>query len=88
MRIGDVFIHPGVPGHAAIVVDMVEYPKTGRKGFMLAQSFVPAQDMHILVNPLDSRAGPWYPAPAEGETTLRTPEWTFSFGELMRFRGE
>ncbi len=87
MRIGDVFIHPGTPGHAAIVVDLAEYPKTGQKGFILAQSFIPAQDMHILVNPANPQAGPWYPAPPEDNpnATLRTPEWTFSFGELMRF---
>lgn len=88
MEIGDVFIHPGAPGHAVIVVDMVEYPKTGRKGFMLAQSFTPAQDMHILINPGDSKTGPWYPLPSRQDSNpnLRTPEWTFTFGELMRFK--
>lgn len=87
MRIGDVFIHPGSGGHAVIIVDMVEHPSTGRRGFMLAQSFMPAQDMHILVNPADTKAGPWYPAPSEKDTdtSLRTPEWTFPFSELMRF---
>ncbi|RKY25888.1 MAG: hypothetical protein DRP83_05535 [Planctomycetota bacterium] len=57
---------------------------------MLAQSFIPAQDMHILVNPANPQAGPWYPAPPEDNpnATLRTTEWTFSFGELTRFRAK
>lgn len=88
MQIGDVFIHPGSPGHAVIVVDIIEYSTTGGKGFMLAQSFTPAQDLHILVNPSDLKAGPWYPVPERTTANpgLRTPEWTFSFNELMRFK--
>ncbi len=90
IQIGDVFIHPGRPGHAVIVVDVAEYPKTGRRGFMLAQSFMPAQDMQILVNPADPDAAPWYPVPPRKaeNPNLRTPEWTFNFGELMRFNAK
>ena len=73
IRVGDVFIHPGSPGHAVIVVDVVEYPKTGRRGFMLAQSFMPAQDMHILVNPADSKAEPLV---SRAGANRRKPEFT------------
>ena len=82
MQIGDVFVHPGKPGHAVIVVDMVQDTKTGDKGFLLAQSFIPAQDMHILVNAYDTQ-GPWYRTNFNGK--LQTPEWTFHSEELQRF---
>ena len=66
-----------------IVVDMVQDPKSGDKGFLLAQSFVPAQDMHILVNAYDPQGPPWYRANYNDK--LQTPEWAFPAKELMRF---
>ena len=75
MKVGDVFIQGGFPGHAVIVVDMAVDPQSGRKVFMLAQSYMPAQEPHILVNPRNTRLSPWYELDF-GET-LYTPEWTF-----------
>lgn len=72
MKIGDVFIQGGFPGHAAVVVDMAGRRDTGKKVFLLAQSFMPAQDVHILKNPNDPALSPWYALDFEGE--LRTPE--------------
>ena len=43
MKIGDVFIQGGHPGHAVIVVDIAVHPKTKKKVFLLAQSYMPAQ---------------------------------------------
>ncbi len=83
MQIGDVFIRGGFPGHAVIVVDMAENVQTGEKLFMLAQSYMPAQDFHILVNPTDTGLSPWYNTNIGEE--LITPEWRFYKGELMRF---
>ena len=82
MCIGDVFIQGGSPGHAVIVVDMAE-SESGEKLFLLAQSFMPAQDVHILVNPNDGELSPWYPLDF-GEL-LKTPEWDFLPKDLMRF---
>ena len=48
MRIGDIFIQGGNPGHAVIVVDMAKHPATGEQLFLLAQSYMPAQDIQIL----------------------------------------
>lgn len=79
---GDVFIQGGSPGHAVIVMD-VAVNKTGRKIFLLAQSYMPAQDIHILKNPASGQS-PWYEAAGQGE--LLTPEWTFNRGDLKRFR--
>jgi hypothetical protein len=83
MRIGDVFIKPGSPGHAVLVVDMAEHPAGGKKVFLLAQSYMPAQEMHVLRNPADLELSPWYDLDFGPE--LRTPEWTFQAGALRRF---
>ena len=80
LQIGDVFIQGGSPGHAVIVVDLAVQPASGKKVFLLAQSYMPAQDIHVLRNPA---GGLWYPLDF-GEK-LVTPEWTFSAGDLKRF---
>lgn len=84
MQPGDVFIQGGSPGHAVIVVDMTVNPKTGKKMFMLAQSYMPAQEIQILKNPNDANLSPWYPLDF-GEK-LETPEWDFASGDLKRFQ--
>jgi hypothetical protein len=83
MDIGDVFIQGGFPGHAVIVVDMAEHPVTKEKIFLLAQSYMPAQDIHILKNFGDPDISPWYRL--DFGDTLYTPEWTFHCNNLMRF---
>ena len=83
MRIGDVFIKGGFPGHAVLVADMVQNPDTGEKRFLLLQSFMPAQDMHILKNPDDPSGSPWYVA--DFSWPLQTPEWRFEKGSLKRW---
>lgn len=83
MQIGDVFIKGGSPGHCAIVVDMAENKTTGEKLFMLAQSYMPAQQTQLLINPNDENLSPWYSLDFGG--TLNTPEWTFSKEQLKRF---
>ncbi len=84
MQIGDVFIRGGHPGHAIMIVDMAENPKTGEKLFMLAQSYMPAQSIHILKNPNNYNLSPWYKL-SEIKETLITPEWIFTRDELKRF---
>lgn len=79
ISIGDVFITGGSPGHAEIIVDLAEN-KLGEKVFLLAQSYMPAQETQILKNPGDSELTPWFSA---GVTTkLVTPQWTFNIDEL------
>ena len=84
MEIGDVFIQGGSPGHCVIVVDMAENKTSGKKTFMLAQSYMPAQDIHILKNPENGTGNPWYDF--DFEEKLITPEWEFSRNQLMRFK--
>ncbi|MBM7583176.1 hypothetical protein JOD02_002054 [Caldicoprobacter guelmensis] len=83
MEIGDVFIQGGSPGHCVIVVDMAMHPENGEKLFLLAQSYMPAQDIHILKNPQDPQISPWYSI--KFGDTLITPEWTFKKTDLKRF---
>jgi len=84
MQIGDVFLQPGFPGHAAMVVDMAYSPATGSRIFLLAQSYMPAQDIHVLNNLQGQELGPWYRLDFEGD--LSTPSWTFAKEHLKRFK--
>ncbi|GMQ58082.1 DUF4846 domain-containing protein [Vallitalea sediminicola] len=81
MQIGDVFIKGGSPGHAVIVIDMAVNKDTGDKVFMLAQSYMPAQDIQVLCNNNNSQS-PWYNL---NDETINTPEWTFDRNQLKRF---
>ena len=78
---GDVFIQGGFPGHAVLVADVV-VATSGERRFLLLQSYMPAQQVHVLRGP-DGSDSPWYPARSTGE--LRTPEWTFGYDDLKRF---
>lgn len=82
MQIGDVLIQGGFPGHAVMVLDMAQNNK-GEKIYLLAQSYMPAQDIHILLNPNDANLSPWYNLTDSNE--IITPEWTFQPQDLMRF---
>ncbi len=85
MRIGDVFIKGGFPGHAVLVVDMAADERSGEKRFLLLQSYMPAQDMHVLTAPRSPDGTPWYVMPGEKDELI-TPEWIFPPGALHRFR--
>ena len=85
LRPGDVFVEGGFPGHAVLVVDVaVRVDSRGEEDrrFLLAQSFMPAQEMQVLLRPGHPQ-DPWYPAAASG--SLITPEWHFTLADLYRF---
>ncbi len=83
MEAGDIFIQGGSPGHAVIIVDMAVNNNTGGKIFMLAQSYMPAQEIHVLKNPKNP-VSPWYELDVN-DKIVETPEWTFYSSDLMRF---
>lgn len=83
LQAGDIFIQGGSPGHAVMVLDVAQNPQTNEKIFLLAQSYMPAQDMHLLNNPNNNALSPWYSL--NFGKTLYTPEWTFSKNDLKRF---
>ena len=83
MHVGDVFIQTANPyGHAVIVIDMAVHTDTGEKVYLLAQSYMPAQDIQVLVNPDHPEISPWY---LIGDGLIKTPEWTFDPQHLKRF---
>jgi hypothetical protein len=84
MAIGDVFIQGGFPGHALLVADMAENAATGERRVLLVQSYMPAQDMHVLRNEA-AGGSPWYPADFGDE--LSTPDWAkpFTAADLKRW---
>lgn len=84
VKIGDVLIQGGAPGHAVIVVDMVQDSSTSQKYVLLAQSYMPAQDIHILNNPSATQKSPWYPIEKDMDV-FNTPEWSFSPTDLKAF---
>jgi hypothetical protein len=83
LQTGDVFIKGGFPGHAVLVADVAENTQTGEKRFLLVQSYMPAQEMHVLKNPAATDGSPWYAAALDGD--LVTPEWTFPASALRRW---
>lgn len=80
IEIGDVFIQGGSPGHAVIIIDIAVNKKTGEKIMMLAQSYMPSQELHILKS--FEKISPWYPIKAG---RLITPEWQFEEGSLKKW---
>jgi hypothetical protein len=80
LEAGDVFIQGGSPGHAVLVLDVARHPD-GRTAFLIGQSYMPAQDFHVLRDPLGK--GAWYMLD-EGER-LWTPEWTFDWSDRRRW---
>lgn len=76
---GDVLIYGGSPGHAMLVMD-VAVNGEGRKLFLLSQSYMPAQEIHVVVNPGSPSLSPWYAA--DNGPNIETPEWTFSINQL------
>jgi hypothetical protein len=82
---GDVYIHGGSPGHAVLVVD-VSTRSDGSTAMLLAQSYMPAQQLHVLKNLRHPEAGAWYFVGADER--LYTPEWTFLWTDRRRWTGE
>lgn len=76
-------IQGGFPGHAVLVADVAENER-GERAFLLLQSYMPAQQIHVLQGPNPAQP-PWYPSRSAGE--LETPEWSFEYRDLYRFPG-
>ena len=83
IRPGDFFIksNQGSYGHAINVVDVVVNKTNNNKMFMLSQSYMPAQETHILINP--ETGGVWYAL--DEFKDIVTPEWSFTVTQLKRF---
>lgn len=84
LKIGDIFIIGGHPGHAMVIVDMAE-DAFGNKAILVAQSYMPAQDIHIVTNLTDKKLSPWYIVDRD-TTQFNFPEYNFDKSNIMRFR--
>ena len=80
---GDVVITGGFPGHAVLVVDAAEGPD-GTRRVLLAQSYMPAQSIHVLKNLAAPLSSPWYDI--RDDAPLATPEWSFPAKSLKTWR--
>lgn len=83
MKIGDIFIIGGHPGHAMVVVDMAT-DKFGNKAILVAQSYMPAQDIHVVTNLINKSVSPWYIINSQTKS-VSFPEYYFKIDQIKRF---
>lgn len=75
IRPGDLFLDPGGPGHAVLVLD-VAVPKSGPPAALLGQGFMPAQELHVLRGGgPEVVEGVWFTLPEAPGDALATPSW-------------
>ena len=79
--VGDVFLKGGSPGHVVMIVDEC-VDQEGKKAFLLAQGYMPAQEFHVLNNFLHGE-DPWY-YEEEIQYPFVTPGYVFDEGSLVR----
>lgn len=84
LQIGDVFIVGGHPGHAMVIVDMAE-DKMGNKAILVAQSYMPAQEIHIVTNLCNKQVSPWYIINSKTKS-VSFPEYYFNINQIKRFK--
>lgn len=82
-KVGDIFVRGGSPGHVVMIADICKNKK-GKKAYLLAQGYLPAQEFQLLKNPLHEE-DPWY-YEEEIKYPLRTPEYSFDKGSLRRYK--
>lgn len=81
MKVGDVIIKGGSPGHVVMVVDICENA-AGKKAYLLGQGYMPAQEFHVIRNPAHSEDS-WY-YEEEIQFPLRTTEYIFEEESMIR----
>lgn len=83
LKSGDVLITAGSPGHVVFIAGVSEN-KEGKKLFLLAEGFTPAQSIHVLKNPFDPKISPWYELDVNSEQT-KTARYLFKPTNLRSF---
>jgi hypothetical protein len=81
LEIGDLIITAGSPGHAVLVVDRAK-DSNGNYLYLLAQSFMPAQSIHVLKG-ANSDYSPWVRIDKEGG--ISTDRYYFSNPSIRSF---
>ncbi|MFC5046844.1 DUF4846 domain-containing protein [Aquimarina hainanensis] len=83
VKIGDMLVTPGTPGHIEIVADEI-VNEAGEKKYLLAQGYTPAQSVCLLKNKASVQQSPWYTF--EEGTAVDTPGYVFKKVQFIRFR--
>ncbi len=83
IRIGDMLVKPGSPGHIEIIVDEV-INEDGDKMYALAQGNTPAQSVCLLKNFEDTSISPWYRF--QEREPVYTPSYYFDEAKFIRFK--
>ncbi|HNN94976.1 MAG TPA: DUF4846 domain-containing protein [Pseudomonadota bacterium] len=86
---GDVLIQGGHPGHAVLVLDVAERAaqpgQPARRYLLLGQSYMPAQQFHVVRNLGEPALSPWFEEAAlDRPAGLATPEWLPFFRRQVR----
>jgi len=83
LRIGDMLIKGGSPGHIVMIADEV-INESGEKLFLLFQGNTPAQSVHLVKNLEDATRSPWYQL--EDDTVISVSNYTFGNSKFVRFK--
>ncbi|MEE8404735.1 MAG: DUF4846 domain-containing protein [candidate division Zixibacteria bacterium] len=84
IQIGDALILPGFPGHAVMVADIVFNEESGERSYLFIQGYTPAQDIHVIKNPLQQDSLPWFEL--KPNNNLRIMHWIFDENNIRRFK--
>lgn len=83
LKTGDILITPGSPGHVVFIAGVSE-DKNGKKLFLLAEGFTPAQSIHLLKNPFNKEISPWYDLDVNAAET-KTARYLFNPTDFRSF---
>ena len=83
LKTGDILITPGSPGHVVFIAG-VSKNKNGEKLYLLGEGFTPAQSIHILSNPFNSKISPWYNLDIQSSET-KTARYYFKPSNFRSF---
>lgn len=83
LKIGDMLIKGGSPGHIAILCDEI-INVNGDKLFLLFQGNTPAQSIHLVKNLEDTSISPWYQL--KDDDVISVSNYTFGSSKFVRFK--
>ncbi|WP_340154839.1 DUF4846 domain-containing protein [uncultured Winogradskyella sp.] len=83
LKIGDMLIKGGSPGHIVMICDEA-VNENGEKIFLLFQGNTPAQSVHLVKNIEDSTISPWYQL--KDDAQISVSNYTFGSAKFVRFK--
>lgn len=83
LKIGDMLIKGGSPGHIVMICDEVVNNK-GEKLFLLFQGNTPAQSVHLVKNLESLKISPWYKL--SKDAVVPVSNYTFNKSKFVRFK--